>query len=42
MPAMAAGVTDRLWDVSDSVMLIEHAEGPPKPRGTYKKSRDNA
>lgn len=39
-PAMAAGVTDRLWDVSDIVKLIEEAEGPSKKRGPYKKSRD--
>ena len=25
-PAMAAGVTDRLWDVSDLVGLLEKAE----------------
>jgi IS1 family transposase len=37
-PAMAAGVTDRLWDVSDIVKLIDDAEGPPKPRGPYKKA----
>jgi IS1 family transposase len=36
-PAMAAGVTDRLWDVCDIVKLVEEAEGPPKPRGPYKK-----
>jgi IS1 family transposase len=37
-PAMAAGVTDRLWDVSDIVKLVEEAEGPAKPRGPYKKA----
>jgi hypothetical protein len=25
-PAMAAGVTDRLWDVSDIVELLQRAE----------------
>ena len=25
-PAMAAGVTDRLWDVSDIVELLQQAE----------------
>lgn len=38
-PAMAAGVTDRLWDVSDIVALVEakEAETAPKVRGPYKK-----
>ena len=34
-PAMAAGVTDRLWDLEDMAALLEkHA---PAKRGTYKK-----
>jgi len=36
-PAMEAGVTDRLWEVSDIVRLIEQATPPPGPRGPYKK-----
>ena len=36
-PAMAAGVTDRLWDVNDLVALVEAAEPAPKKRGPYKK-----
>ena len=36
-PAMAAGVTDRLWDIEDIVKLIEDAEPAPKKRGPYKK-----
>lgn len=36
-PAMAAGVTDRLWEMSDLVALVEAAEGTPKKRGPYKK-----
>jgi IS1 family transposase len=36
-PAMAAGVTERLWDISDIVSLIEAAAGPAKKRGPYKK-----
>ena len=37
-PAMAAGVTDRLWDVKDIVALIEAKEAveAPKVRGPYK------
>ena len=37
-PAMAAGVTDRLWEVKDIVALIEAKEvEAPKVRGPYKK-----
>lgn len=38
-PAMAAGVTDRLWEVRDIVALIEAKEAAeaPKVRGPYKK-----
>ena len=36
-PAMAAGVSDRLWDVSDIVALVEAREAPPAKRGPYKK-----
>jgi IS1 family transposase len=35
-PATAAGVTDRLWEMSDIVALIDAAEGEPKKRGPYK------
>ena len=35
-PAMAAGVTDRVWDVKDIAALIEAREAPAK-RGPYKK-----
>jgi IS1 family transposase len=38
-PAMAAGVSDRLWEVSDIVALIEAAEAKPVKRGPYKKSQ---
>lgn len=34
-PAMMAGVTDKLWEMSDIVMLIPEEE--PKKRGPYKK-----
>jgi hypothetical protein len=36
-PAMAAGVADRLWEVSDIVALVEAAEATPTKRGPYKK-----
>lgn len=38
-PAMAAKVTDRLWDVEDIVALIDSMESPPKVRGDYKKRK---
>jgi len=40
-PAMAAGVSDRLWDMSDIVALVEAAEAAPKKRGPYKKRNSN-
>ena len=36
-PAMAAGVSDRLWEIGDIVKLVEGAEGKPGKRGAYKK-----
>ncbi|PZU61102.1 MAG: IS1 family transposase [Sphingobium sp.] len=36
-PAMAAGVTDRLWEIEDIAMLVEDAEAKPGKRGPYKK-----
>lgn len=36
-PAIAAGVTDRLWDVEDIVALMDEAAPAPKKRGPYKK-----
>jgi IS1 family transposase len=38
-PAMAAGVTDRLWEMSDLVAIVEKAERKPGKRGSYKKAR---
>jgi hypothetical protein len=37
-PAMAAGVTDKLWEMSDIVAVIEAAEPKPSKRGPYKKN----
>jgi IS1 family transposase len=36
-PAMAAGVSDRLWEIGDIVALVEAATPKPGPRGPYKK-----
>lgn len=36
-PAMAAGVSDRLWEIGDIVALVETAETKPGKRGPYKK-----
>jgi IS1 family transposase len=38
-PAMAAGVTERLWPIEDIVNLLDAAEGEPKKRGPYKPRR---
>ncbi len=35
-PAMSAGVTDRLWEMSDIVALCEAVEPKAGKRGTYK------
>lgn len=36
-PAMAAGVTDKLWEMADLVAVLEATEQAPKQRGPYKK-----
>lgn len=35
-PALAAGVSDRLWSMEDVVALIDAREASPKKRGPYK------
>lgn len=37
VPAMAAGVTDRLWEMADLVANIEASDTAPAKRGPYKK-----
>ena len=37
-PAMAAGISTRLWEVSDIVALLDAAEAKPAKRGTYRKA----
>jgi IS1 family transposase len=36
-PAMAAGVTDRLWELSDIVTMMDDAAPKPGKRGPYRK-----
>jgi IS1 family transposase len=36
-PAMAAGISTKLWEVSDIVALLDAAEAKPTKRGPYKK-----
>jgi hypothetical protein len=36
-PAMAAGVSDRLWEMSDIAALVDAREEPPKRPVTYRK-----
>jgi IS1 family transposase len=41
-PAMAAGLSDRLWDTGDIVALIDAGAHAPKPRGPYKARQPKA
>ncbi|MEG3147727.1 IS1 family transposase [Sphingomonas sp. RT2P30] len=36
-PAMAAGVSDRLWEIADIAKLVADAEETPAKRGSYRK-----
>ena len=35
-PAMAAGVTDRLWEIGDIAALFDAADVKPTKRGSYR------
>lgn len=38
-PAMAAGVTTRLWEIADIAALVEAADTKPSKRGPYRKKQ---
>lgn len=40
-PAMAAGITDRLWSFDDIIAKMDEMAPAPKPRGPYKKRNSN-
>jgi IS1 family transposase len=40
-PAMAAGVTGKLWEIADIAKLVEDAEAKPAKRGPYRKGISN-
>ena len=41
-PAMAAGVSDRLWEIADIAKMVEDAETRPAKRGPYRKRHHDA
>ncbi len=40
-PAMAAGISAKLWEIGDIVKLVEDADAKPAKRGPYKKQISN-
>ncbi len=41
-PAMAAGISDRLWSMEDLATLVEVADVKPGKRGPYRKQASHA
>ena len=41
-PAMAAGITDRLWDMTDIIAIMDTREAPPKRPATYRRRGEAA
>ena len=41
-PAVAAGITDYVWQPDEMIGLLEEAEPTPIKRGSYKKGRQAA
>jgi hypothetical protein len=39
-PAMAAGTSDRLWDVDELTRMVEAEDAAPKKRGPYKRAAE--
>ena len=37
---MAAGISDRLWEMDDLVRMVEAEDAAPKKRGPYKKAAE--
>ena len=40
-PAMAAGLSETVWDMDDLVRIMDERAPKPGPRGTYKKHISN-
>ena len=36
-PVMAAGIADRLWDMTEILAIMDMREAPPKRPATYRK-----
>jgi hypothetical protein len=40
-PAVATGITDRVWSLDEMVALLEDAEATPTKRGRYSETRNS-